>query len=414
MQERLFEEPTFTVSELSAGIARAIARGFPDEVWVRGEVANLSRTTWGHVYFNLVDGEACLNVALFNSHRVAVNRVLQRHGGAVRITDGTEVRIRAEVTWVAKRGAVSLRMLSIDPAYTLGQLAAARDRLLKLLEAEGLLVKNAALRLPLVPLRVGLITSKASAAAADFLHTLESSRLGWQVQLADARVQGVDAVPSMVAALRTLATSRPPVDVICIVRGGGARTDLAAFDHETLARAIATSPVPVLTGIGHEIDSSVADLVAHASHKTPTACAAALVERVQAYVNACTDRASRIQRAAVRALDRSAARLDRANGRIVGASGHHLRAADLSATNACARLRAVAPRQLASAGRDLDGLGLRLAALDPERLLARGWSITHDRAGRLVRDANDLSPGDELVTTLARGIVRSQVVESDG
>src|SRR5262249_23054504 len=136
-----------------------------------------------------------------------------------------------------------------------------RDEVLRRLSADALLDRNATAPLPPVPLRVGLVTSRGSAAAADFLHELELSGFGWQVVVADTRVQGTDAEQSIVAALdRAIAAE---VDAVALVRGGGSRTELATFDAEALARAIASSPVPVLTGIGHEVDDSVADRVAH-------------------------------------------------------------------------------------------------------------------------------------------------------
>jgi len=218
------------VAELNRAIGLVVGRAFQDEVWVQGEVANLSRPASGHVYFDLVGDRCSIGVTLWASDRLVVNAVLKRAGGAVRMNDGTEVRIRARVTWWAERGRMSLRMLSIDTAYTLGRLAEARDLLVQQLEREGVLTRQRSLPMPLVPLRVGLITSDGSAAAADFMHTLELSGLAFAITLLDARVQGVEAEPSLLAALDAVAAQR--VDVVCIVRGGGARTDLAAFDRE--------------------------------------------------------------------------------------------------------------------------------------------------------------------------------------
>ena len=384
MQEPLFaEEPTLTVAQLNAGIGAVLGRAFPDEVWVRGEIANLSRPQSGHVYFDLVDAECALSVTLWASDRQVVNAVLRRSGGAVRMSDGTEVRIRVRVAWYPKRGQVSLRMLSIDPAYTLGRLAEARELLLQRLRAEGLLARQPALAFAPVPLTVGLVTSDNSAAAHDFLMTLEASGYSWRVVLADARVQGIDAEGSVLAALASLRGAG--VDVVCVVRGGGARTDLAVFDSEVIARAIALYPVPVLTGIGHETDTTVADLVAHRRCLTPTACAGALVERVSQWCARLHDRRRSIARAAMRAVDRSVVdRLAR-------------------------QLARDAPRVLDHATRTVDNIETRVRAYDPARTLARGWSITRDADGRLVRSASDAPRGTILVTSLADGVVRSTV-----
>jgi len=384
VQEPLFaEEPTLTVAQLNAGIGAVLGRAFPDEVWVRGEIANLSRPQSGHVYFDLVDADCALSVTLWASDRQVVNAVLRRSGGAVRMTDGTEVRIRVRVSWYPKRGEVSLRMLSIDPAYTLGRLAEARELLLQRLRVEGLLARQPALALAPVPLSVGLVTSDNSAAAHDFLTTLEASGFAWRVVLVDARVQGIDAEASVLAALDALRGDA--VDVVCVVRGGGARTDLAVFDSEALARAIASYPIPILTGIGHEIDTTVADLVAHRRCLTPTACAGLLVERVSEWRARLQDRRRSIARAALRAVDRSVVdRLAR-------------------------QLARDAPRVVEHAARAVDNVETRVRALDPARTLARGWSITRDAEGRLVRSTTDVQSGAALVTTIADGVVRSTV-----
>ena len=386
MQEALFaEEPTFTVAELNADIGTVLGRAFPDELWVRGEIANISRPASGHVYFDLVDGDCSLSVTLWASDRQVVNAVLRRSGGAVRMTDGTEVRIRVRVSWYARRGQVSLRMLSIDTAYTLGRIAEARELLLMRLKAEGLLERQPSLRMPPVPLTVGLITSDNSAAAHDFLETLGASGYAWNVVLADARVQGLEAEGSVVDALARLLDRSTPVDVVCIVRGGGARTDLAAFDSEAIARAIAAYPIPVLTGIGHEVDTTVADHVAYRRCLTPTACAGALVERVSEWCARLHDRRRAIARAALRAVD--PATIDRL----------------------AVQLAQRAPRVLERATRNVDHVEMRVRALDPARVLARGWSITRDEHGRLVRSTNDVAAGTALVTTVADGDVRSTV-----
>jgi exodeoxyribonuclease VII large subunit len=387
-QEPLFsDEPTMSVADLNAGIGAALSRAFPDEVWVRGEIANINRPTSGHVYFDLVGDGCSLGVTLWASDKQVVNAVLRRAGGAVRMTDGTEVRIRVRVSWYAERGRVSLRMLSIDTSYTLGRLAEARELLLRTLATEGLLRRQAQLQVPPVPLRVALVTSDGSAAAHDFLRTLEGSRHAWHVTVIDARVQGALAEQSILSALETACTSEPSFDVVCLVRGGGARTDLAAFDREAVARAIALAPIAVWTGIGHEIDTTVADAVAHRDFRTPTACAMALVEQVTRWCEQVDGMWTSIARAAT----------------------HHLRVRE-AALDQCSRRLAVQPtRSLERASRLLDTTESRLRALDPARVLARGWSITRDDEGRLVRSTEQVAPGTSLVTTVANGEIPSTV-----
>jgi exodeoxyribonuclease VII large subunit len=407
-QPSLVEEPTLTVADLCAGVGRVLARAFPEAVWVRGEIANKHASPHGHVFFDLVDasGGASIRVVLWRDDRRVVNAVLRRSGHAVRIDDGTEVRVRAMVGWHPGSGLVRLRMLSIDTAYTLGRLAEDRERLVRMLERDGVLGRQAALPLARVPLRVGLVTSAGSSAAADFVHILEASGWAWRVALCDTRVQGPDAEPALAAALSAVASS---CDVVCVIRGGGARTDLAAFDREAVARAIAGCPVPVLTGIGHETDTTVADLVAHRSFTTPTACAAFLVDRVGTFLGAADEAWRSIRRRAAAVVDRSDERIQRAAGRVEGAWRRHLRGGEIGLERAERRLALRTPRLLDAEERRLDAIAARLPGLDPARLLARGWTLTRTADGRLVRGANELVTGDEIVTTFVDGRVASRV-----
>jgi exodeoxyribonuclease VII large subunit len=424
-------EPTFSVTELADAIGNALRATFRDEVWVRGEIRDLSRPPSGHVYFSLTDpeGGASLGVMLSARAKGAVNSTLTEAGGGVRITAGTDVRIRGRLDWYAPRGQLQLRMTGIDPAYTLGQLEVARAALLARLAEEGLLGANAARPLPAAPLRVGLVTSEGSAAEADFLDELRRSG----------------------SAIRMLGTHR--LDVLAVVRGGGSRTDLAAFDDEAVARAIASCPVPVLTGVGHEVDSSVADEVAHTSAKTPTACAQLLVAHVSALatsldtawagiaargvrgvaahddrlvgharhlsrgVRVALDRsaarldavASRSRRAAQAGLDAAGRRLDGHRGRMTGAARSHLRAAEVHVDAGERRIAHRAPRAVAEADRSIAALEARLRSLDPERTLARGWSITRGPDGTVLRSPEAVAPGDAVTTVLAGGELRSTV-----
>lgn len=453
-------EPTFSVGELSDAIGHAVRATFRHEVWVRGEIHDLSRPASGHVYLSLVEqredgSRAQLSVMLSAASKVGVNRALTRAGGAVRMVDGTEVRIRGRLDWYGPRGQLQLRMTAIDPAYTLGQLEVARAQLLGRLREEGLLDRQAALAMPAVPLRIGLVTSRGSAAEADFLDELRRSGLAFHVLSVDVRVQGAGAPRSVARGIASVAGRA--CDVIAVVRGGGARTDLAAFDDELVARTIARCPVPVVTGVGHETDRSVADEVAHRSEKTPTACAQLLVARVSDHLGRVEEAwgviarlalrdlathdaalrhhtrraargvetclveadqrlgrvAERVRRAGVVATTRSEQRLGRDLGRLRGTARVQLRDASTAVAGAERRLALRAPRVLAEAEREVDAVEARVRALDPQRALARGWSITTTADGQVVRAPGDVAPGDRLVTRLAGGEVRS-TVDGDG
>ena len=425
---------TWTVPELSVHVGRLLVGAFPDDVWVEGQIRNLNRSSNGHVYFQLA--EPCpagqqpntqLSVTLLAPERTLVNTQIKRAGGGVRMEDGIEVRIQGRIRWYGPRGTLQLRMHGIDPDYTLGRLQADKDRTLAVLAAEGLLDRNGRLPVPRVPLRIGLVTSMGTAAHADVLAELTASGIGFIVRTVDARTQGAESAAAITRAITILGTDG--VDLILVVRGGGARTDLAPFDTELMARAIATSPVPVFTGIGHEIDRSIADEVAHTAHKTPTAAAAAVVHRVRSFQAEVDDRAAAIQRAVHRslrvasgrlddriarvarsggrALDRQAASLDRAGTRAARGAARSLAAAEARLTAPARAAGDRARRALSAAERDLDGVAARVRAHDPQRALARGWSITTTADGALVRTTADAPAGTTLVTRVADGHVTS-------
>lgn len=430
-------DPTWTVAELGAALSKTLKRGFPDEVWLRGEIRSLrapSRT--GHRYFDLVEpgaapGEqpdAKISITLFRQARDRVNATLQQASGSTRIADGVEVRIRGRVDWWIGGGQLRVVMSGIDPVFTLGRLDEQRRLLVATLVEEGLLRRNAQLDVPPLPLRIGLVTSAGSAAHADFVHELDASGYAFDVILADARVQGLDAPASVVAGIARVIEQQ--VDVIAIVRGGGATTDLAAFDHESIARTIALAPVPVFTGIGHEIDRNVAGEVAHTDFKTPTATAAALVAKVTEAEHALADMATAVVHLARQQLDRREQRLEEQSRHLARAAQVAGARADRGLDVIAARLHLAAPRRLVTAeaaldrrahsiertaprhvtraSERLDDIAARVRAYDPQRILARGWSMTRVN-GALVTDVTDLEVGARLETTVAGGRIASTV-----
>ena len=415
MEDRLFDPtPTLSVSDVLGRARVVVEKAFGEEVWIEGELQNWpqNRREDGHLYFNLVESRAdgrvvgSLPVVLFAQNRRGIRVLLKRSGDKLRMADGLQVRLRGRITAYERTGQVQLRMTGIDPNHTMGLLAGERDRVMEALAKEGLLAANG--RLPVVgpPLRVTVLTSRGSAAAEDFLHELGASGLGFDVTLVDVRVQGREAGPTIVAALA--AVDAAGTDVVALVRGGGARTDLAAFDAEAIARAIAAVPVPLITGLGHEIDRAVADEVAHTSLKTPTACAAWLVGRVNDWVVALDDTWASIAARALTHLDRADQRVHRAARRSVISSRRGLDRADQRHHDLAAEIRRRTPRTLDRADQRLDQWAARVSAYDPTRTLARGWSITRTAAGTLVRSPADAPPGTALVTTVAEGAVASR------
>jgi exodeoxyribonuclease VII large subunit len=423
--------PTYSVGELADAINRQLRRGFDDGVWVRGEIDGL-QMRGAHTYFALVEdadnGRAVLNVSLFAPMRRNLTPLLKR--SRLELADGMKVRIFGQLDFYAPTGRLGLKMAGIDPRFTLGELSQARDQVVRRLVAAGLFDANRSRPLSPIPLRVGVVASVGSAAWHDFRDELDRSGYGFHLAVCDARVQGEWAESMVAAAIRTL-SRRADLDCVVVIRGGGARNELATFDAESIALAIVTSPIPVLTGLGHEIDRSVADEVAHTALKTPTACAGALIDAVHDYQVATerswaataalarqdlervtaslSDRAHRIARNTHAAVERADERLATRLERVRAAPPRRLDEAASGMAVAADRLRRRAPQLVAAEQRHVDAVAARLSLLDPANLLRRGWSITRTAGGDVVRSVDQLATGDTILSRFADGEIASTV-----
>jgi exodeoxyribonuclease VII large subunit len=449
-------EPTYSVSQLCGEVRDFLGEAFPS-VWVVGEAQRVRPSARGHLYFELIEkGErdeivGKLDAVIWKTDFAKIQRLLAV--SEQRLSDGVQVRCRASLDFYAPSGRLQLCVREVDPAFTLGLLERRRRETLAALTAAGLLERNRGLPLPDLPLSVALITSHGSAAYHDFLSGLAESGYGFRVLFLHAAMQGREAEREVVSALAALA--RLGVDCAVLIRGGGSRTDLAAFDSRAIAEAIARAPFPVLTGLGHEIDRSIADLAAHAAFKTPTKVAEFLVERMAVADQALTDLRQALARQALEPLRAGREALGRAergvslarmrlaaagarideHARALGRLGRSvLREAARRQTGLAGRLAELAPRRLEGCARDRERIGERLAAaargrvreaaatlqgierlclqLAPERTLERGFSLTRDAAGRLVRQPEQVKPGDLIATRVAGGGFRSRVEES--
>jgi len=427
--------PTYSVGELAAAINGKLRSAFFDGVWVRGEIDGFRRSG-PHVYFTLVehtdDGKAVLNVSLFAPMLRRLTPVLKKN--RLDLANGMKVRIFGELDFYAPTGRLGLKMAGIDPRFTLGELSQARDQVIRKLVASGLIDANKRHEFPVVPLSIGVVASVGTAAWHDFHDEIARSGFGFLLAVCDTRVQGDGAEHSVAAAIRTLTRRADldfPLDCIVVIRGGGARNELATFDAEPIALAIATCSVPVVTGLGHEVDRSVADEVAHTAVKTPTACAALLVELVTSFRSSAearwesvvvvadrrlatsherlAERAQRIARHTRTAVARADERLVARTDRLVHGVSRALHSADRDLATATATFSRQPAQLLATEERHLEQLAARMSLLDPVNLLRRGWAIPRDERGNIVRSVTDVAPGSLLVTQVADGAITSRI-----
>lgn len=397
-------QPTLTVAQVLGAVGDAVGVAMPGPVWVRGEVSGFQRTNRGAAFFRLVDPDQpdnALEVAASGRMMLTVSHALESAGvGGLR--SGIEVRVRGTVGLRRNRGLVQLSLLEVDPAYTAGRLALDREEVLRRLAADGTLSANEGLEMPLVPLRIGLVTSRGSAAHADFLDQLRRPGYGFSVLTVQAAMQGEAAVDNVVRALERLAAE--DLDLVAVVRGGGAKLDLAAFDSERVGRAIGAMPVPVLTGIGHEVDRTVADEAAAISLKTPTAAAEFIVSRVADYAGRLGTARRMIRESAQAAWAGAVSRLDHSAVQLAGTRGVLRRQIDQ--IDHIERGVAEGARSKIQRGREqLGAMGEMFEAIGVEPTLRRGFAILARPDGRVVRSAREMTPGDRVTARLADGSV---------
>ena len=440
--ERAAPRP-WSVGELTRALRNAVEPKFRD-VWVAGEVANLRRQASGHLYFSLKDDEAVIGAVLWAS---------QARKLPFRLDEGQEVLARGFVEIYPPHGKYQLVVQDVEPRGA-GAMALLLQQVKERLQADGLLDPARKRRLPFIPRRIGVATSPSGAALRDFLRVLHGRFPSIPVLVAPCRVQGEGAAATVISALRALC--RAKVDVVVVTRGGGSQEDLGAFNDERLARAIAACPVPVVSAVGHEVDFTVADLVADVRAATPTHAAqlvAPVRDELLAALRALAGRGERAvlsglegRRREVRALraelldpkhllSRERHRLDDLLHRGGGAARGPQRRARQRLEAARARLGRQDPRRrvrevllrmegatrrlgawqasyFRREGLRVERLGARLEPANVAKLLSRGFALVL-RHGRLVVSSGEAAPDDAVRIALAQGWLDARVTGRD-
>jgi exodeoxyribonuclease VII large subunit len=411
--DRVLEVNEF-YEELSVHVESVFGRRHPR--WVRGEIEKSYEK--GHLYLDVVDAtpgadgpRPVLKVRCWTSAWAPLKRDLAERG--VVLKEGTVITFSGYTGIYRPRGEVSFVMTAVDVEGLLGDVARHRQALIDQLEKEGALGANRLLPVPPVPLRVGLVASPGTEGFNDFTGQLAGSGFRFDVVLARTTVQGESAPREIADALVSL--NGQGVDVICVIRGGGSRGDLAAFDDEVVARAIVNSSVPVFTGIGHTGDTSVADLVAAHAAITPTKLGEHLADIVTQWRELHVVRPSiRIAQSAGATIDEATEYLGERRRTVSASVRGRLSAEGESLVHARSSLVRHAHHLTDTAARDLGARRQLLAAYDPQRRLAQGWSITTTATGTTVRSVDDVAVGDQLIVRVADGRLVTTVTNTDG
>lgn len=388
-------ENPLTLYSLNSIVREAVSAALPSRYWITGELSEVREAVNGHCYIELVQRDEATGELVAKARGTIWARIysllspyfLEQTGH--RFTQGLKVLLQVSVNFHELYG-YTLDVCDIEPAYTIGDMARKRQMVIRQLTDEGVINLNKELPFPLLPQRVAVISSSAAAGYGDFCDQLHNNAYGFvfYTRLFPAPMQGNGVEQGIIDALDSIARDSDFWDVVVIIRGGGAVSELSCFDTYELANNCAQFPLPVVTGIGHRRDESVLDIVAHTSAKTPTAAAELLIHAMLAQAGWLAD----VQQGVVSAVR---SRVD---------------AEKLRLQSLVQRIPVATALFMQGQHHKLDLCQKYIDASSPERILALGYSITRIN-GKAVRSTDDIMPGDEIVTTVSGGSFTSKVTE---
>lgn len=382
----------YSLSELCQNIEEVLAEEFASTYWVRAEVASLS--VRGHCYMELVEKASTKNIAA----KVRATCWQQMYGilspyfeaeTGQKLSVGMQVLLEVEVSFHAVYG-LSLNIVGIDPTFTLGDMARQRQETIQRLKDDGVMDMQSSLEISSLPRRIAVISSADAAGYGDFCHQLENNSGGFQfrTQLFAAIMQGEQSAKSIIQSLQQIADEIDKWDIVVIVRGGGASTDLRNFDDYELASHCAQFPLPIIAGVGHTRDISIVDMVVHSSVKTPTAAAEWLINAMQQQADRIAELYTRLQRAIQHTINQQHIRIEQLQQALQFTSKKHL-------------------YQLRS---QLEMWQKTIELHSPERIYRMGYSLT-TVDGKVVKSIHDVKAGQQLQTHTADGTITSVVEE---
>ncbi len=429
-------ENHLTLFELNRLVKEVIEYEMPNEYWVEAELSEC-RETRGHCYMELIQKDpqtvtpvAKASAKCWASKWMLVRPYFERTTGQ-RLSAGMKVLLKVHPQFHEAFG-FSWIVTDIDPTYTLGDMAKKRQEIIRQLKEEGVFDLQKELLLPIFCQNIAVISSESAAGYGDFCNQLADNPHGFKfrTQLFPAIMQGEEVEQSIIAALNRIYASHGAFDCVVIIRGGGATSDMSGFDTLALAENVANFPLPIITGIGHDRDESILDMVSHTRVKTPTAAAAFLIDHLERVFNALNNSQEQITRLAQQKLTyyksqfaaiaellprlfinvkvRQESRLDIIYNRLLHSSGSKLSALNSTLSTLEPRISSALERRMLKELHRLQLIEEKTKSLDPALLLKRGYSITL-KDGKAIRDADELQSGDTIETRLANGTVKSTV-----
>lgn len=403
--------------DLNALVRRSLEQCLPDEYWVQAELSDVRTNSTGHCYLEFIQKDSRSNNLIAKARGTIwanVYRLLKPYfeeSTGQAFVSGIKVLVQVTVSFHELYG-YSLTVQDIDPTYTLGDMARRRREILKQLEEEGVLTLNKELEMPVLPQRIAVVSSPTAAGYGDFCHQLKNNSRGFffHTELFPALMQGDRVEESVLSALDAILNRQEDFDAVVIIRGGGATSDLSGFDTYLLAAACAQFPLPIITGIGHERDDTVLDSVAHTRVKTPTAAAEYLINCMDLVADELEVLISQLHESVRSRLTEEHRKLISYRNRIPSAVVRRVSDAKLALLTTRKDISLAVQTSLSRQRHRLELLQQRLADASPEKILARGYSITL-KDGKVVKNGDVLQLNDEIVTRLYQGEIVSIVTD---
>ncbi len=405
---------SFSLYKLNEYIRRVIALNFQDTIWINAEISQV-KLSRGNLYLDLIEKEensieikAQASAILWYKKSIFLRKKFGKLFDSI-IDTGNEIRIKVSVEFSERYG-FSLYIEDLDPSFTLGKAEMLKQIIIDKLNLENLTFKNSQLNLPSALQKIAIISSSSAAGYIDFISHLQSNAYGYKYQttLYQSALQGTSTEKEVLEAFKAIDEKNEIYDCIVIIRGGGSKLDLAAFDNYEIAKAIANCKYPVITGIGHDIDSSIADIVSHTDLKTPTAVADFLIDYNAELESRILDIALKIKIAMKDILQSNAAKLELRKEQISGANKNLILVQNQKLIESKIRLESVSKNNLKSQNELLISIEKQTQLLSPANVLKRGFAILRQN-GKSLKSIKDVNPTLDLVSELSDGQIISTI-----
>ncbi|MDR2967986.1 MAG: exodeoxyribonuclease VII large subunit [Tannerellaceae bacterium] len=414
-------DPVYSLSELNRRIKDSIRETFPEAYWVQAETSDVRiHTSSEHCYLEFIEKNPLTGQLAAKTRGTIwaktfrmLKPYFEQETGR-QFTSGLKVLVKVAVDYHELYG-LNLTVLDIDPTYTLGDMARKRMEIIRQLQEDGIFTLNKELELPTLPQRIAVITSPTAAGYEDFLKQITENKAGFPfyIRLFPALMQGEKTEMSIIAALDHIYNNVEHFDAVVIIRGGGSAADLSSFDSYLLAANCAQFPLPVITGIGHERDDTVVDMVAHTRLKTPTAVAEFLIGKMQSTADRLQLLSAGLTTIVSSRLDRNRSTLKNLVGRLPLVATSLLSAYTLSLEGLNNRIKNSTSALLSNKAKDLLLSEQFIKLASPEYILKRGYSLTI-KNGNIIKHASELQAGDIIISRFSDGEAESIVKENNG